>query len=85
MQPGPALNARCNLLPPLPSSPHPQGAWRTDEIRRQKPTPQDEMRGGMSYMNSVIFDIVPIFHRRIDTALASLGQPRLPLNHSLFK
>ena len=45
------------LLPGL------QGAWRTDEIRRQKPSPQDEMRGGMAYMNSVIFDMVPIFHR----------------------
>lgn len=64
---------------------HVTGAWRTDEIRRQKPTPQDEMRGGMSYMNSVIFDIVPVFHRRIDTALANMGQPRIPLNHSLFK
>jgi len=64
---------------------HVTGAWRTDEIRRQKPTPQDEMRGGMSYMNSVIFDIIPVFHRRIDTALANMGQPRIPLNHSLFK
>jgi phosphoenolpyruvate carboxylase len=46
---------------------------------------QDEMRGGMTYVNSVIFDIVPVFHRRIDTALANLGQPRLPLTHTLFK
>lgn len=62
-----------------------QAAWRTDEIRRQRPTPQDEMRGGMAYFNSVIFDIVPVFHRRIDTALANLGQPRLPLTHTLFR
>ena len=26
-----------------------------------------------------------IIFRRIDTALANLGQPRLPLSHSLFK
>jgi len=62
-----------------------QAAWRTDEIRRQRPTPQDEMRGGMAYFNSVIFDTLPVFHRRIDTALANLGQPRLPLTHTLFK
>jgi len=62
-----------------------QAAWRTDEIRRQKPTPQDEMRGGIAYFNNVIFDIVPVFHRRVDTALANLGQPRLPLTHTLFK
>jgi len=61
-----------------------QAAWRTDEIRRQQPTPQDEMRGGLAYMNSVIFDMVPVFHRRMDTALQQLGQPRLPLTHSLF-
>ncbi len=36
-------------------------------------------------MNSVIFDMVPVFHRRIDTALANIGQPRLPLEHALFK
>jgi len=62
-----------------------QGAWRTDEIRRQRPSPQDEMRGGLSYFNTVIFDIVAVFHRRIDTALANIKQPRLPLDHSLFK
>ncbi|KAF5835589.1 phosphoenolpyruvate carboxylase [Dunaliella salina] len=62
-----------------------ESAWRTDEIRRLKPTPQDEMRGGMTYVNSVIFDMIPVFHRRIDTALANLGQPRLPLRHTLFK
>lgn len=61
-----------------------QSAWRTDEIRRSRPSPQDEMRGGLAYMNSVIFDIVPVFHRRMDTALQQLGQPRLPLDHSLF-
>ena len=43
------------------------------------------MRGGMAYFNTVIFDIIPVFHRRIDTALANIGQPRLPLTHSLFK
>ena len=35
---------------------------------------QDEMRGGMTYVSTVIFDMVPVFHRRIDTALANLGQ-----------
>jgi phosphoenolpyruvate carboxylase len=62
-----------------------QAAWRTDEIRRQRPTPQDEMRGGLSSMTTVIFETVPMFHRRVDTALANLGQPRLPLTHTLFK
>eukprot|EP00798_Chlamydomonas_sp_ICE-L_P012456 gene12459-15661_t len=49
-----------------------QAAWRTDEIRRLQPSPQDEARGGMAYFSNVIFDVIPVFHRRIDTALATL-------------
>ncbi|WIA14756.1 hypothetical protein OEZ85_003241 [Tetradesmus obliquus] len=62
-----------------------QAAWRTDEIRRQKPTPQDEMRHGLSYFQQTIMDMVPTFYRRVDTALANIGLPRLPLNHRLFE
>ncbi|GBF96435.1 phosphoenolpyruvate carboxylase [Raphidocelis subcapitata] len=62
-----------------------QAAWRTDEIRRQKPTPQDEMRHGLSYFQQTIIDSLPVYMRRVDTALANIGQPRLPLDHSLFE
>jgi len=62
-----------------------QGAWRTDEIRRQKPTPQAEMRQGLSYFHETIAPALPLFYRRIDTALAQIGQPRLPLDRSLFR
>ena len=62
-----------------------QGAWRTDEIRRQKPTPQAEMRQGLSYFHQTIAPALPLFYRRIDTALAQIGQPRLPLDRSLFR
>ncbi|EFJ49534.1 hypothetical protein VOLCADRAFT_59445 [Volvox carteri f. nagariensis] len=62
-----------------------QAAWRTDEIRRSKPTPQDEMRSGLSYFSTVLFDVVPVFHRRVDTALEKMGLPRLPLDKALFK
>jgi phosphoenolpyruvate carboxylase len=53
---------------------------RTDEIRRRKPTPLDEMLLGLSYVTE-LFDIVPQFMRRIDTILLKHGQPRLPLDH----
>ena len=62
-----------------------QGAWRTDEIRRQKPTPQAEMRQGLSYFHWTIAPSLPLFYRRIDTALAQIGQHRLPLDRSLFR
>jgi hypothetical protein len=42
------------------------------------------MRHGLSYFNQTIFDLLPIFYRRVDTALANIGQPHLPLEHNLF-
>jgi phosphoenolpyruvate carboxylase len=52
--------------PPFVSPPptQVQAAWRTDEIRRQKPTPQDEMRHGLSYFQQTIIDSLPVFMRR---------------------
>lgn len=61
-----------------------QGAWRTDEIRRRKPSPQDESREGLTYFHETIYSGLPVFLRRIDTALKNIGQPMLPLNAKLF-
>jgi len=61
-----------------------EAAWRTDEIRRKKPTPQDESRQGLTYFHETIYNGLPIFLRRIDTALANIGQPRLPLDATPF-
>lgn len=38
-----------------------------------------------SICRQVIFDVVPVFHRRVDTCLTNLGLPRLPLGRALFK
>jgi phosphoenolpyruvate carboxylase len=38
-----------------------QTAFRTDEIRRTPPTPQEEMREGMSYLHETIWKGVPKF------------------------
>ncbi|GJN38579.1 hypothetical protein PR202_gb27634 [Eleusine coracana subsp. coracana] len=63
-----------------------QAAFRTDEIRRAQPTPQDEMRYGMSYFHETIWKGVPKFLRRVDTALKSIGiNERLPYNAPLIK
>ncbi len=61
-----------------------EAAWRTDEIRRRKPTPQDESRQGLSYFHETIYNGLPKFLRRIDTALDNIGQPRLPLDATPF-
>ncbi|XP_027344117.1 phosphoenolpyruvate carboxylase 2 [Abrus precatorius] len=58
-----------------------QAAFRTDEIRRTAPTPQDEMRAGMSYFHETIWKGVPKFLRRVDTALKNMGvNERVPYN-----
>ncbi|CAN6194913.1 unnamed protein product [Urochloa humidicola] len=63
-----------------------QAAFRTDEIRRAQPTPQDEMRYGMNYMHETIWKGVPKFLRRVDTALKNIGiDERLPYDVPLIK
>ena len=62
-----------------------QSAWRTDEIRRTPPKPQDEMRAGLSYFNETVFEGLPKFCRRIDSALINQGLPRIPMEHSIMR
>ncbi|KAK6934151.1 Phosphoenolpyruvate carboxylase [Dillenia turbinata] len=63
-----------------------QAAFRTDEIRRTPPTPQDEMREGMSYFHETIWKGVPKFLRRVDTALKNIGiNERVPYNAPLIQ
>ncbi|RLM61216.1 hypothetical protein C2845_PM14G08810 [Panicum miliaceum] len=63
-----------------------QAAFRTDEIRRNQPTPQDEMRAGMSYFHETIWKGVPKFLRRVDTALKNIGiDERAPYNAPLIQ
>nr|BAC19851.1 phosphoenolpyruvate carboxylase [Eleocharis vivipara] len=63
-----------------------QAAFRTDEIRRAPPTPQDEMRAGMSYFHETIWKGVPKFLRRVDTALKDIGiNERVPYNAPLIQ
>lgn len=41
-------------------------AWRTDEIRRHRPTPVDEARWGFATMEQSLWHAVPRFLRRLD-------------------
>ncbi|KAH7279605.1 hypothetical protein KP509_37G026100 [Ceratopteris richardii] len=61
-------------------------AFRTDEIRRTPPAPQDEMRAGMSYFHETIWNGLPKFLRRVDTALKSIGiKENLPYSVPLIQ
>ena len=54
--------------------------WGSDEIRRQKPTPQQEAGGGNAVIESVLWDAVPSYLRKLDSQCqVSLGR-RLPID-----
>lgn len=55
--------------------------WGSDEIRRKKPSPQQEARGGLAILESVLWDAVPSYLRKLNAqCIESLGQ-ELPLDH----
>ncbi len=47
-----------------------QVLWQTDEVRREKPTVEDEIRNGIYYFRKSLFDAVPIVYRYMERALA---------------
>lgn len=47
-----------------------QVLWKTDEVRRQKPTVEDEVRNGIYYFRQSLFKAVPIVYRYMERALA---------------
>ncbi len=57
-------------------------SWGTDEIRHEKPTPEDEVRNGLAWFEQVLWDAVPTHLRALDRALEThTGRP-LPLETS---
>ena len=54
--------------------------WGSDEIRRKKPTPQQEAAGGNAVVETVLWEAVPSYLRKLDAQCRlSLGQ-RLPID-----
>lgn len=45
------------------------GLWQTDELRRVKPTPEEEARGGLHIVEQSLWAAVPAFLRRLSAAL----------------
>eukprot|EP00455_Lapot_gusevi_P023428 TRINITY_DN2435_c0_g1_i7.p1 TRINITY_DN2435_c0_g1~~TRINITY_DN2435_c0_g1_i7.p1 ORF type:complete len:963 (-),score=292.73 TRINITY_DN2435_c0_g1_i7:31-2919(-) len=60
-------------------------AWRSNTIRRIKPTPIDEARVGLAVLEDVLWYSVPNHMRSVDEALINLGQPPLPADFSIIK
>ncbi|MBX3705723.1 MAG: phosphoenolpyruvate carboxylase, partial [Pseudomonadales bacterium] len=55
-------------------------AWHTDEIRQERPTPQDEARWGFAVVEHSLWHALPAFMREFDTALERRGLERLPID-----
>ena len=54
--------------------------WGTNEIRSVKPTPQQEAAGGIAIIESVLWDAVPAYVRKLDAQCQLSLDRSLPLN-----
>ena len=54
--------------------------WHTDELHRSRPTPLDEVRGGLAVLEQSLWDAVPRFLRRFDRALIEHTGKGLPID-----
>ena len=55
------------------------GAWRTEEVRRERPSPLDEVRSAMAVFEETLWDAVPQFCRSLDRTLRRVTGRGLPL------
>lgn len=56
--------------------------WQTDELRRRKPTPVDEARGGLHIVEQSLWAAVPQYLRKLSAALKHHTGRELPLSAS---
>lgn len=54
--------------------------WGADEIRRLKPTPQQEAAGGNAALESVLWDAVPAYLRKLDKQCEITLGKKLPID-----
>ena len=61
--------------------------WQSDEVARSKPSPQEEAERGTLVVETVLWDAVPVFLRKLNaTMMAHLGSDRgLPLDAAPIK
>ena len=70
----------------LRSLPHAQvAAWRTSNVRRTKPSAEGEARNGMMVIEETCWNAVPDHYRRLERALARLGQPPIPYDKTVVR
>ena len=60
-------------------------AWHTDDIRKIRPTPVEEAKGGFAFIENSLWEAVPQYVRELDTKLQETLGISLPLNSSPIK
>lgn len=59
--------------------------WRTNTVRRTRPTPEGEARNGMLVIEETVWKAVPEHYRRLDRCLTRIGASPLPFDASILK
>ncbi|GAA6134461.1 phosphoenolpyruvate carboxylase [Oceaniserpentilla sp. 4NH20-0058] len=54
--------------------------WYTDEIRQQRPTPEDEAKWGFAVIEGALWQAIPRFYREVNELLVSRNLTPLPLD-----
>ena len=54
--------------------------WQTDEVRRRQPTVQDEIRMGLDYYPTVLFETLPAFYDELAVDFREAYGDELPAN-----
>lgn len=57
-------------------------AWETDEVRRERPTPIDEVRWGLVVFEQTLWQALPRYLRSVDAALRTYTGRGLPLDRA---
>jgi len=52
--------------------------WRSNTVRRIKPTPEDEARGGLNTVERILWHAIPEHMKTVDNALLEIGAEPLP-------
>ena len=59
--------------------------WKTDELKRSKPTPAQEAKWGLAVIEDSLWNSVPKICSRLDEAVYKYSGKNLPINYSPFK
>ena len=57
-------------------------AWETEEVRRERPSPLDEVRSALAVFEETIWDALPQYCRSLDRALRQVTGRGLPLDRA---